>query len=304
MTAAEPDLYSLRPQYPVMPSEGSSDAESGPSRPLDPTGPAALAIVVATSLLPLAGVVAFDWRVGELLAVYWIEVAALVLAHGVAAMFAERPIVLADRSFYITGYDEDAERDDVWERDPNPIRPVSWLPPIYRRNARVVARSLGVFGFLLFPLAPVGWDALSYLTPTVGLAALGVCGAQAAAVYREFFAERAYEDRSPYMVVEAAQRVVFFYFVIGMLTVTPVTIGVFVIEAALAPGLLDRVADAFGAEAVLLPYLLPIALAKATVEWGRRRAVREDDPDGVATWFTGEDPRREWKKREESAGDD
>jgi hypothetical protein len=260
--------------------------------------------VVATNLLPLAGVVAFGWRVGELLAVYWIEVAALVLAHAAAAMFAERPIVLEGRSFYITGYDEDAERDEVWEREPEPIHLVSWLPPVYRRNARVVRRSLGVFAFLLFPLLPVGWDAFSYLTPTVGLAAVGVCGAQVAEVRREFFADRAYEERSPYMVVEAAQRVVFFYIVIGLLTVVPVTFGIFAIEAALAPGLLDGLADAFGAEVLLLPYLLPITLAKATVEWGRRRAVREDDPDGVATWFTGEDPRREWKtEEEESAGD-
>jgi len=264
----------------------------------------ALALVVATNLLPLAGVVGFGWRVGDLLAVYWIEVAVLVLAHAVAAMFAERPIRLADRSFYITGYDEDAERDEVWETDPEPIRLVSWLPPIYRRNARVVRRSLGVFAFLLFPLLAVGWDAVSYLTPTVGLATLGVCGAQVAEVYREFLAGRAYEERSPYMVVEAAQRVVLFYFVIVIATAVTVTAGVVVIEAALAPGLLDRVADAVGVEVVLLPYLLPIALAKATVEWGRRRAFREDDPDGVATWFTGEDPRREWKKEEESAGDD
>ena len=267
------------------------------------TGRSALAVVVATNLLPLAGVVGFGWRVGELLAVYWIEVAVLVIAHSAAAMFAERPIRLEGRSFYITGYDEDAERDEVWEREPEPIRLVSWLPPIYRRNFRVVRRSLGVFVFLLFPLVAVGWDALSYLTPTVGLAALGVCGAQVAEVRREFFADRAYEERSPYMVVEAAQRVVLFYIVIGLLTVVPVTFGIFAIEAALAPGLLDGLADAFGAEVLLLPYLLPITLAKATVEWGRRRAVREDDPDGVATWFTGEDPRREWKKEEKSAGD-
>ncbi|TKX41551.1 MULTISPECIES: DUF6498-containing protein [unclassified Halorubrum] len=286
-----------------MPSDGSPRSDRGPSRPLAPTGRGALALVVATNLLPLAGVVAFGWRVGELLAVYWIEVAVLVLAHAAAAMFAERPIVLADRSFYITGYDEDAERDEVWEREPEPTRLVPWLPPIYRRNFRVVRRSLGVFVFLLFPLVPVGWDALSYFTSTVALATLGVCGAQVAEVRREFFAQRAYEEQSPYMVVEAAQRVVFFYFVIGMLTVVPVTAGIFAIEAALAPGLLDRVGDAFGVGAVLLPYLLPITLAKAVVEWGRRRAFREDDPDGVATWFTGEDPRREWKKEEESAGE-
>ncbi|ELZ61443.1 hypothetical protein C467_01456 [Halorubrum hochstenium ATCC 700873] len=260
--------------------------------------------MVATNLLPLAGVVAFGWRVGELLAVYWIEVVVMVLAHSAAAMFAERPIDLEDRSFYIVGYDEDAERDEeVWGTPAEPIQLVSWLPPIYRRNARVVRRSLGVFVFLLVPLLPVGWDALSYLTPTVGLTALGVCGAQVAEVRREFLAERAYEERSPYMVVEAAQRVVFFYFMIGIVTVTAVTFGIFAVEAAIAPGALDEIAEAFGVEVLLLPYLLPITLAKATVEWGRRRAFREDDPDGIATWFTGEDPRREWKKEEESADD-
>jgi len=257
--------------------------------------------VVATNLLPLAGVVGFGWRVGELLAVYWIEVAVLVVAHSVAALFAERPIRLEDRSFYIVGYSEDDERGEVWESDPEPTRLASWLPPIYRRNFRVVRRSLGIFAFMMFPLLAVGWDALSYLTPTVGLATLGVCGAQVAEVRREFFAGRAYEERSPYMVVEAAQRVVFFYFVVGMLTVVPVTFGIFAVEAALAPGLLDGVADAVGVEVVLLPYLLPVALGKAFVEWSRRRAAREDDPDGVATWFTGEDPRREWKKADESA---
>lgn len=268
-------------------------------------GRSSLALVVATNLLPLAGVFGFGWGVGELLAVYWIEVAVLVVAHGAAALFAERPIDLDDRSFYITGYSEDTELDEeVWGTEAEPVRLVPWLPPVYRRNVRVVVRSLGVFAFLLFPLFPVGWDALSYLTPTVGLAALGVCGAQIAEVRREFLAERAYEERSPYMVVEAAQRVVFFYFVVGILTVVPVTVAIVAVEAALAPGLLDGVADAFGVEILLLPYLLPITLAKATVEWGRQRAFREEDPDGVATWFTGEDPRREWKKQEESDGDD
>ncbi|MFW6000690.1 MAG: DUF6498-containing protein [Halorubrum sp.] len=289
------------------PSESGPNADDpGPSGARSPlrTGRRGFALVLATNLLPLAGVVGFGWRVGELLAVYWIEVAVMVLAHGVAALFAERPIRLEGRSFYITGYDEDTERDEVWETDPEPIHLVSWLPPIYRRNARVVRRSLGVFIFLLFPLFPVGWDALSYLTPTVGLATLGVCGAQVAEVRREFFADRAYEQRSPYMVVEAAQRVVYFYFVIGVATVVGVTLAVIAVEEVLAPGLLDAVADAVGVEAVLLPYLLPIALAKAVVEWGRRRAHREEDPDGVATWFTGEDPRREWKKREESVEDD
>ena len=268
-------------------------------------GRSALAVVLATNLLPLAGVVAFGWRVGELLAVYWIEVAVMVLAYSGAAMFAERPIDLEDRSFYVVGYSEDTEIDEErWGTDPRPVHLASWLPPIYRRNASVAVRSLGVFAFLAFPLFGVGWGAISYLTPTVALATLGVCGAQVAEVRREFFAERAYEERSPYMVVEAAQRVVFFYFAVGILTVVPVTLGIFVIEAALAPGLLDRLVETLGPGAVLVPYLLPIAFAKATVEWSRRRAFREDDPDGIATWFTGEDPRREWEQAEESAGDD
>ena len=286
-----------------MPSDGSPDVGRGPSRPLDPTGRGALAIVLATNLLPLAGVVAFGWRVGELLAVYWIEVVVMVLAYSVAALFAERPIDLEDRSFYIVGYAEDTEIDeDRWEADPEPIRLVSWLPPVYRRNVGVVVRSLGVFYFVAFPLLGVGLDAVSYVTPTVGFAAVGVCLAQVAEVRREFFAEREYEEQSPYMVVEAAQRVVFFYFGIGMLAVPAVTVVLLVAQAVAGSAAFDAVAAVVGPGALLLPYLVPIALAKATVEWGRRRAVREDDPDGIATWFTGEDPRREWKKEEESSG--
>ncbi|QAU11891.1 hypothetical protein EKH57_03500 [Halorubrum sp. BOL3-1] len=263
-----------------------------------------LALVVATNCLPLAGVVAFGWRVGELLAVYWIEVVVMVAAYSVAALFAERPIRLEDRSFYIVGYSEDAERDEaVWGTDPEPIRLGSWLPPVYRRNARVVVRSLGIFLFIAFPLGYVGADALSYLTLTVGLATVGVCGAQVAEVRREFFAERAYENLSPYMVVEAAQRVVSFYVVIGMLTVPAVTVALIAVQAVVGPGALDPVAAAVGGKAVLLPYLIPITLAKATVEWSRRQAYHEDDPDGIAAWFTGEDPRREWEKREDPSDD-
>lgn len=274
-----------------------------------PTGPPAggrspLALVLATNVIPLVGVVAFDWRVGELLAVYWIEVAVMVLAHGVAALFAERPIRLEGRSFYITGYSDEEERDEaVWGTEPEPIHLASWLPPVYRRNVRVAARSLGVFAFLAFPLFSVDTDAFAYLTPTVGLATVGVCGAQVTEVRREFFAERAYEEQSPYMVVEAAQRVVFFYFAIGIATAVGVSLVLVAVQAALGSGALDAVAAVAGTEAFLLPYLIPIALAKAVVEWGRRRAHREDDPDGIATWFTGEDPRREWQKREESDED-
>ena len=287
-----------------MPSAGSGSPAPGRSRRIDPVGRPALALVVATNLLPLAGVIAFDWRVGELLAVYWIEVVVMVLAHSVAALFAERPIDLEDRSFYVVGYSENTELDEErWGTDPEPVRLASWLPPVYRRNVGVVVRSLGIFYFVAFPLFGVGLDAVSYLTPTVGLAALGVCGAQVAEARREFFAERAYEKQSPYMVVEAAQRVVFFYIVIGMLTVPAVVVTLLAVQEFVGAETLDAVAAAVGPQAVLLPFLVPIALAKTVVEWSRRRAFHEDDPDGIATWFTGEDPRREWKKEEESAGD-
>ncbi|WP_096393011.1 DUF6498-containing protein [Halorubrum trapanicum] len=288
-----------------MPSDGPPEVGRGPSHPLDPTGRGALALVLATNLLPLAGVVAFDWRVGELLAVYWIEVVAMVLAYSAAALFAERPIDLDDRAFYVIGYSEDTELDEErWETTPEPIHLASWLPPVYRRNASVVVRSLGVFYFVAFPLAWVGGDILSYATPSVGVAALGVCLAQIAEVRREFFAERAYEEQSPYMVVEAAQRVVLFYLVIGLFSVPAVAVALLVVQGLVGAGTLDAVAAAVGPQAVLLPFLVPITLAKTLVEWSRRRAFREDDPDGIATWFTGEDPRREWKQTEETAGED
>ncbi|ESS04986.1 MAG: hypothetical protein A07HR67_00336 [uncultured archaeon A07HR67] len=166
-----------------------------PDAPSSDTGRAGLAAVLASNLLPVVGVVVLGWRVAELLVVYWIEVVVMVAAYNVAALFAERPIVLEDRSFYIVGFSKRSERDpERWNGDPEPagvidgVLPAALadrLPPIYRRNVPVVGRSLGIVVFLAVGAAYLSdavvtrtWVAVA-TSPAVLAAAVAVCVSQA-----------------------------------------------------------------------------------------------------------------------------
>jgi hypothetical protein len=278
-----------------------------------------LAVVIAANLLPVAGVVFLGWRAAEILVVYWIELVVMVVAYSVVALFAERPIDLDDREFYIVGFSERSEVDaDRWSGKPEPTgivdrldrllpTPIAGrLPPIYRRNVPVVARSLGIAWFLAigaFMLAdsvvidPIGAAA----SLTVVAASLAVCVSQATEIRREFFVTPRYEDWSAYMVLESAQRVVIFYFCIGMVAVPASFLGLVLVTGALdaaAVGLaaLGPVAPATPPDPFALAYVLPFALAKAAADRSRRVAFDEADPDGLAGWFAPEDPRPDWQR--------
>ena len=275
------------------------------------------AFTLLAALVPVVGVALFGWRAAEVLAVYWVEVAAVVAGHSVAALFAERPIRLEDRSFYITGYSKRSERDpERWAGEPEPIGLVDRvvpdglaerLPPMYRRNVSVVTRSLGVVGFLLFGAIAIA-DALGVdpvavaTTPSVVLAAVAVGFGQLAEIRRTFFLPRRYEAWSAYMTVEAAQRVVVFYVAVGLLAVPVAFVGLLVGSAllgnAIAGGeLVVPGAGPFGPAAsvdpLVLAYVLSFALAKAVVDRSRRLASAQSDPSGFAAWFLPEDPRSE-----------
>ena len=273
-----------------------SDARSADS------GRAGLAAVLASNLLPVFGVVVLGWRVAELLVVYWIEVVVMVAAYNVAALFAERPIVLEDRSFYIVGFSKRSERDpERWDGDPEPAGVVDGalpaaladrLPPIYRRNVAVVGRSLGIVGFLAVGAAYLS-DAVvanpvaAATSPTVLAASLAVCVSQAAELRREFFAARRYEEWSAYMTLEAAQRVVVFYVGVGLLAVPVSMLGAVGLAGALG---------GLGVDPVALAYVVPFSLAKAVVDRSRQLASDAADPSGFAGWFVPEDPRPEWQR--------
>ena len=269
------------------------------------------------ALVPVVGVVLFGWRAAEILAVYWVEVAAVVAGHSVAALSAERPIRLEDRSFYITGYSKRSERDpERWAGEPEPIGLVDRvvpdglaerLPPMYRRNVSVVTRSLGVVGFLLFGAIAIA-DSLAVdlvavaTTPAVVLAAVAVSFGQLAEIRRTFFVPRQYEAWSAYMTVEAAQRVVVFYVAVGLLAVPVAFVGLLVASALLGdaiagselvvPGV-GPFRPAASVDPLVLAYVLSFALAKAVVDRSRRLASSRSNPTGFSAWFLPEDPGSE-----------
>ncbi|MUW14000.1 hypothetical protein GJ633_04485 [Halorubrum sp. CBA1125] len=277
-----------------------------------------LAVVLLANLLPVAGVVLLGWRAAEILVVYWIEVVVMVAAYSVAALFAERPIDLDDREFYIVGYSENSELDDDrWSGEPEPVGAfdrllpaalADRLPPIYRRNVPVVARSLGIgwflaIGTLMLADAVVTAPVAAASSPAVVLAALGVCVSQAIEIRREFFVTPRYEEWSAYMVLEAAQRVVVFYFCIGMVAVPVSFLGLVLVAGtldslAVAPAALGPLAPADDLDPFALAYVVPFALAKAAADRSRRIAFDEVTPSGLAGWFAPEDPRPEWQRRE------
>lgn len=240
----------------------------------------------------------------------------MVAAYSVAALFAKQPIVLEDREFYIVGYGRYEEiNEDRWNDGPEPLDlsesvlpdvVTSRLPPIYRRNFAVVGRSLAIVLFLAMlwaylsnvvssPVAALG-------SPTVILGATAVCTSQLAELRREYFAPNTYEDWSAYMTIEAAQRVVAFYIVLGVAVVPVTIIGILVLGLLLDPALdgvviPGSVGGTAGADLSVLAAVVVFAAGKAAVDWSRRSVGIRADAGGLAGWFTPENPHlREWEQ--------
>ena len=276
----------------------------------------ATALIIVSNAVPVAGVAILGWRASEILVLYWIEVVVMVAAYSVAALFAKQPIVLEDREFYIVGYGRYEEiNEDRWNDGAEPLDLSesvlpdvvnSRLPPIYRRNFAVVGRSLAIVLFLAMlwaylsnvvssPVAALG-------SPTVILGATALCTSQLAELRREYFAPNTYEDWSAYMTIEAAQRVVAFYIVLGVAVVPVTIIGILVLGLLLDPALdgvvvPGSVGGTAGADLSVLAAVVVFAAGKAAVDWSRRSVGIRADAGGLAGWFTPENPHlREWEQ--------
>ena len=276
----------------------------------------ATTLILVSNAVPVAGVAILGWRASEILVLYWIEVVVMVAAYSVAALFAKQPIVLEDREFYIVGYGRYEEiNEDRWNDGSEPLDLSesvlpdvvnSRLPPIYRRNFAVVGRSLAIVLFLAMlwaylsnvvssPVAALG-------SPTVILGAIAVCTSQLAELRREYFAPNTYEDWSAYMTIEAAQRVVAFYIVLGVAVVPVTIIGILVLGLLLDPALdgvviPGSVGGTAGADLSVLAAVVVFAAGKAAVDWSRRSVGIRADAGGLAGWFTPENPHlREWEQ--------
>lgn len=276
----------------------------------------ATTLILVSNAVPVAGVAILGWRASEILVLYWIEVVVMVAAYSVAALFAKQPIVLEDREFYIVGYGRYEEiNEDRWNDGSEPLDLSesvlpdvvnSRLPPIYRRNFAVVGRSLAIVLFLAMlwaylsnvvssPMAALG-------SPTVILGATALCTSQLAELRREYFAPNTYEDWSAYMTIEAAQRVVAFYIVLGVAVVPVTIIGILVLGLLLDPALdgvviPGSVGGTAGADLSVLAAVVVFAAGKAAVDWSRRSVGIRADAGGLAGWFTPENPHlREWEQ--------
>ena len=136
---------------------------------------------------------------------------------------------------------------------------VSALLPVYPRNIELVAEKLGTYAVFFIILAGLfvsivdrGVSAL--LSPTAGLTVPAICVSQLIRVWREFFADHSYRDRSAPDVLEIGLRLAASFTVITLYVVVYTT--VVVVMAAFA------VPDTVPENRILLMYLLPVGGAR------------------------------------------
>ena len=206
---------------------------------------------VVTHLLAVVGIVVFDWNVPELVILYLVEVGITCAVFGVVAAFAAQPVE-----------DHDAER---WQTEPTPIRVLPFLPPVYRRNLRLIATEMynggGVFVVLALMTASVlDWSVSALVSPTVGLVILAVCVGQVVRAWRQFLADRSYEERSPAEAIRTGLRPAARFVVVALYVVAPMT---FVLGVT-AVAVLDTgplLSAPYVETVVLLIYAVPIGAA-------------------------------------------
>lgn len=252
------------------------------------TGTVAFLPVLATSLLPLVGLVALGWGLTHVAMVYLLDTATMFIVYGVVALFAERSIVLDEREIYLPGVSRQAERAEKWNREPNGVQLTQRLPPIYPRNIRLVVMSL-IWGFgMVGVAASVVPDIIEYaFSVPVVLTALSMVGSRLYTVSREYFGERHYERYSVHEVLEIPGRLLAFaacyLAVVVVLGGFALLVGVEILsEVGVTPDI--DLAFAFG---------VAIVAGKVVVEWSRFQAENNPDPSGLAAWFHPKERSRE-----------
>lgn len=163
---------------------------------------------VLYDVLPLAGVVWFDWDPETLVAVYALELLALLPLVRVKALFAGKPPA-PDRE---NGVFSVSENDLAKKRGSVTVH--TRLPPIYPRNVpftvTVISGSVWVGFFVLAPVSEVVpvLDILGHPDVLLSVAALIV--GQIVETVRTYFWNGRYTEVSPYTVVEIPARQGFF----------------------------------------------------------------------------------------------
>ena len=204
---------------------------------------------IGMHVLLTIGVLFFEWDFVELILIYLSEIVVVAVLFATAALFAARPVK-----------DHDA---DKWREDPNPVQPVSILPPIYTRNIGLIVENMFAYAIFFLVLAGmfvsiVDRSISSLLSPTAGLTILAICVSQLLRVWREFLVDHSYRERSPAAALELGLRPVARFIIIALYVVAPTTVVVAMASFA-SPDTMSR-------SVVLLAYIVPIGAARVWLQ--------------------------------------
>ncbi|ARS91852.1 DUF6498-containing protein [Natrarchaeobaculum aegyptiacum] len=212
---------------------------------------------IITHAFLVVGIVAFQWSVFEILLIYVLEIAVINVLFTFAALFAAQPI--------------DGRDAEKWKREPNPIRTIPLLPPVYRRNVGVVVKQFlaSLFYLSIIGIAVVDFieqSVLSLLSSSAGLAVLAICITQTARVWQQFFAGQSYRERSPAEAIKAAQKPLGEALFLLLLVIVPITVALGITAIAVAGDGGEIELGAVETGAVLLLYVIPIGVVRVWLQ--------------------------------------
>lgn len=243
-----------------------------------------------SNLLPVAGILWFDWQVSDLFTVYWVEIWVLLVVYCGAALFAQQPLVSKGRTLTLPGVHRQQTRNESrWGGEPQTVTLLESIPPVYPRNFRLVRMTfLWGAGFLLLPLLEFGGAMASSFSLSLFGTAAAMMVSHALDLRREFFARRQYEELSAHMVLEIPGRLVMFWTI--YLAVLVFVGGIILVTV----GALSQQGGLTLPEGVsVLIFQSMVVVGKLGIEWSKYRAEHDPEPSGFATWFLPEDPRTE-----------
>lgn len=255
--------------------------------------------VIIANLLPLAGIALLGWQPEEILFVYWLEIGSFVVLYSGLLLFAKREPKPDDRTITPPTFSI-----PLLNTQSGPIRPFESMPPIYRRNVRYTLGLL-VWGLVFWwclailmivlpshgslelsssnegvPLRDVISVVAAAFSPVILLNALLLVVSQLVTVRREFFGRQAYERLSAPMIAEIPVRLILFWFLLTIFAQLVFPLLLWPLYATFD----TRSVTGIGISALVI-------FGKLTIEWSTFRARRLEKSNGIARWFTLEDPQ-------------
>jgi hypothetical protein len=194
----------------------------------------------------IIGVIVFEWSLVEIVVIYIIEVAIISSLFLTVALFTPQPV--------------DDRDGDVWNMEPTPVQPISFLPPIYRRNIKFIGNKAvftGVLIGILMRTIVFNSEVISELPFSVGVAIAGIVLFQLRRVWRYFIADQSYQNKSPMDAIQFAFAPVTELLFMILYVVVPVTFVVVGTAIALDTEVTSRL--------VLLLYLVPMGTIRAWI---------------------------------------